>query len=244
VLGEDNVLKLSNVDAGYGKLGVLWDISLEVDAGEFVAIVGPNGVGKTTTMRTIAGIVKPTKGEINFMGKRIDGLPAQQVTRLGISYVTDEGNLFSGMTVMQNLLLGAYIIKDKEKVKETLCKVFDLFPRLEERKKQFAGTLSGGERKMLAIARGLMSDPKLMLVDEPSLGLAPKLVLAVFETLKELTKRGVTILLVEQNVNTTLKIVDRVYVIEQGQIIQEGSSQELRENEHIKKAYLGIGEAG
>ncbi|WP_148137283.1 ABC transporter ATP-binding protein [Candidatus Formimonas warabiya] len=238
------MLKLSNVDAGYGKLGVLWDISLEVDAGEFVAIVGPNGVGKTTTMRTIAGIVKPTKGEINFMGKRIDGLPAQQVTRLGISYVTDEGNLFSGMTVMQNLLLGAYIIKDKEKVKETLCKVFDLFPRLEERKKQFAGTLSGGERKMLAIARGLMSDPKLMLVDEPSLGLAPKLVLAVFETLKELTKRGVTILLVEQNVNTTLKIVDRVYVIEQGQIIQEGSSQELRENEHIKKAYLGIGEAG
>ncbi|ATW28936.1 branched-chain amino acid ABC transporter ATP-binding protein [Candidatus Formimonas warabiya] len=237
-------MKLSNVDAGYGKLGVLWDISLEVDAGEFVAIVGPNGVGKTTTMRTIAGIVKPTKGEINFMGKRIDGLPAQQVTRLGISYVTDEGNLFSGMTVMQNLLLGAYIIKDKEKVKETLCKVFDLFPRLEERKKQFAGTLSGGERKMLAIARGLMSDPKLMLVDEPSLGLAPKLVLAVFETLKELTKRGVTILLVEQNVNTTLKIVDRVYVIEQGQIIQEGSSQELRENEHIKKAYLGIGEAG
>lgn len=128
------MLKLSNVDAGYGKLGVLWDISLEVDAGEFVAIVGPNGVGKTTTMRTIAGIVKPTKGEINFMGKRIDGLPAQQVTRLGISYVTDEGNLFSGMTVMQNLLLGAYIIKDKEKVKETLCKVFDLFPRLEERK--------------------------------------------------------------------------------------------------------------
>lgn len=234
------MLKLSNIDAGYGKLGVLWDISLEVEAGEFVAIVGPNGVGKTTAMRTIAGIVKPTKGEINFMGKRIDGLPAQQVTRLGISYVTDEGNLFSGMTVMENLLLGAYIMHDKEKVKEALHKVFDLFPRLEERKKQFAGTLSGGERKMLAIARGLMSDPKLMLVDEPSLGLAPKLVLSVFETLKKLTTRGVTVLLVEQNVNTTLKIVDRGYVIEQGQIIQEGSSQDLRENEHIKKAYLGI----
>lgn len=234
------MLKLSNVDAGYGKLGVLWDISFEVDPGEFVAIVGPNGVGKTTAMRTIIGIVKPTKGEISFMGKRIDGLPAQQVTRLGISYVTDDGNLFSGMTVMENLMLGAYIMNNKEKVKETLQKVFDLFPRLEERKKQFAGTLSGGERKMLAIARGLMSDPKLMLVDEPSLGLAPKLVLSVFETLKELTKRGVTILLVEQNVNTTLKIVDRGYVIEQGQIIQEGSSQELRENEYIKKAYLGI----
>jgi len=234
------MLKLSNVYAGYGKLGVLRDISLEVQAGEFVAIVGPNGVGKTTTMRTIAGIVKPTQGSIEFMGQRIDGLPPQKVTRLGISYVTDDGNLFSGMSVMQNLALGAYILKDKERVKASLHRVLSLFPRLEERKKQLAGTLSGGERKMLAIARGLMSEPKLMLVDEPSLGLAPKLVLAVFETLQELTRKGVTVLLVEQNVNTTLKIVDRAYVIENGQIVQEGSSQELKENEHIQRAYLGI----
>ena len=205
-----------------------------------MALVGPNGVGKTTTLRTIAGLIKPTKGEIWFMDQRIDGKPVQKVTKSGISLVTDDGCLFSGMTVYENLLLGAYVIKDKAKVKTLLQKVLELFPRLEERKKQVVGTLSGGERKMVAIARGLMSDPKLMLVDEPSLGLAPKLVLTVFESLKELTKRGVTVLLVEQNVNTTLKIVDRGYVIEQGQIVLEGNSKELRENEHIRKSYLGI----
>jgi len=234
------MLKLSNVQAGYGKLGVLWDVSFSVEKGEFVALVGPNGAGKTTTLRAISGIVKPTKGEIHFMGQRIDGLPVQEIMRRGISYITDDGCLFSGMTVRENLMLGSYIIKDSKKAEELLAGVLDLFPRLAERAKQTAGTLSGGERKMLAIARGLMSDPKMMLVDEPSLGLAPKLVLAVFETMKELTRRGVTVLLVEQNVNTTLKIADRGYVIEQGQIVQQGSSQELRENEHIKKAYLGF----
>jgi len=234
------VLKLSNINAGYGKLGVLWNVSLEVNTGEFVALVGPNGVGKTTVLRSISGIVTPTQGEIMFMDQKINGLPVQQITRKGISFVTDDGCLFSGMTVMENLMMGAYIINDKQKVKSTLEKVFELFPRLAERKKQYAGSMSGGERKMLAIARGLMSDPKLMLVDEPSLGLAPKLVLDVFYTLKELTTRGVTVLLVEQNVNTTLKIVDRGYVLEQGSIVQEGSSEELRENDHIKKAYLGI----
>lgn len=234
------MLKLSNINAGYGKLGVLWDVSLEVNEGEFVSLVGPNGAGKTTVLRTISGIVTPAKGEIIFMDQKIDGLPVQQITRKGISFVTDDGCLFSGMTVMENLMMGAYIINDKQKVKSTLEKVFELFPRLAERKKQFAGSMSGGERKMLAIARGLMSDPKLVLVDEPSLGLAPKLVLDVFQTLKELTTRGVTVLLVEQNVNTTLKIVDRGYVLEQGSIVQEGSSKELRENEHIKRAYLGL----
>ncbi|HWQ40740.1 MAG TPA: ABC transporter ATP-binding protein [Desulfosporosinus sp.] len=234
------MLKLSSIDAGYGKLGVLRDVSLDVKKGEFVALVGPNGVGKTTTLRTIAGLIKPTKGEILFMGQRIEGTPVQKITKLGISFVTDDGCLFSGMTVHENLLLGAYIIHDKAKVKRLLKVVLELFPRLAERKTQIVGTLSGGERKMVAIARGLMSDPKLMLVDEPSLGLAPKLVLAVFESLKELTKRGVTILLVEQNVNTTLKIVDRGYVIEQGHIMLEGSSKELGENEYIRKSYLGI----
>lgn len=234
------MLKLINIQAGYGKLGVLWDVSFSVEKGEFVALVGPNGAGKTTTLRAISGIVKPTKGEIHFMGQRIDGLPVQEIMRRGISYITDDGCLFSGMTVRENLMLGSYIIKDKKKAEELLAGVLELFPRLSERAKQTAGTLSGGERKMLAIARGLMSDPKMMLVDEPSLGLAPKLVLAVFETMKELTRRGVTVLLVEQNVNTTLKIADRGYVIEHGQIVQQGSSQELRENEHIKKAYLGF----
>lgn len=234
------MLELSNISAGYNKLGVLWNISFNVNKGEFVALIGPNGVGKTTTLRTIAGIVKPTNGEVRFLDQRIDGLPVHQVTKLGVSFVTDDGYLFSGMTVLENLYLGAYTIRDKEKVKVLLHDVFDLFPRLAERKRQFAGTLSGGERKMLAIARGLMSNPKLMLVDEPSLGLAPKLVMAVFETLKDLTIRGVTVLLVEQNVNTTLKIVDRGYVIEHGQIVQEGSGKELRENEHVRKSYLGI----
>jgi len=234
------VLKLSNINAGYGKLGVLWNVSLEVKAGEFVALVGPNGVGKTTVLRTISGIVTPTQGEVRFMDHIINGLPVQQIMRMGISFITDDGCLFSGMTVMENLMMGAYTINDKQKVKAFLERVFELFPRLAERKKQFAGSMSGGERKMLAIARGLMSDPKLMLVDEPSLGLAPKLVMDVFKTLKELTTRGVTVLLVEQNVNTTLKIVDRGYVLEQGSIVEEGSSTELRENDHIKKAYLGI----
>lgn len=234
------MLKLSNINAGYGKLGVLWNVSLEVNEGKFVALLGPNGVGKTTVLRTISGIVTPTQGEIWFMGKKINGLPVHQITRLGISYVTDDGCLFSGMTVMENLLMGAYTINDKKKVKNLLEKVFELFPRLAERNKQFAGSMSGGERKMLAIARGLMLEPRLMLVDEPSLGLAPKLVLDVFKTLKQLTTVGVTVLLVEQNVNTTLKIVDSGYVLEQGSIVEEGSSQELRENDHIKKTYMGI----
>ena len=234
------MLKLSNVNAGYGKLGVLWNVSLEVHSGEFVALVGPNGAGKTTVLRTISGIVNPAEGEVRFMNQKINGLPVQQIMRMGISFVTDDGCLFSGMTVIENLMMGAYTVNDKKKIKSSLDNIFELFPRLAERKKQFAGSMSGGERKMLAIARGLMSDPKLILVDEPSLGLAPKLVLDVFKTLKDLTTRGATILLVEQNVNTTLKIVDRGYVLEQGSIIQEGSSTELRENDHIKKAYLGI----
>lgn len=234
------MLKMSDVNAGYGKVGVLWNVSLNVRAGEFVALLGSNGAGKTTTLRTIAGIVKPTKGQIWFMDKRIDGLSPQQISRMGISYITDDGCLFSGMTVQENILLGAYIIKNKNKIRALVQDVFDLFPRLAERKKQSAGTLSGGERKMLAIARGLMSDPKILLVDEPSLGLAPKLVLSVFESLKELAKRGVAVLLVEQNVNTTLKIADRGYVMEHGHIVREGNSDELRGDGYIKKSYLGI----
>ena len=234
------MLKLNSINAGYGKLGVLWDISFNIDEGEFVALVGSNGAGKTTILRTISGLVNPTKGEIWFKDQRIDGKPVQDITKAGISFVTDDGCLFAGMTVYENILLGAYTLNDKQKIKRLLHHVLELFPVLAERKNQRVATLSGGERKMVAIARGLMSEAKLMLVDEPSLGLAPKLVSAVFETLRELTRRGMTILLVEQNVNTTLKIVDRGYVMEQGKIVLEGSSKELRENKEIKKSYLGI----
>ena len=234
------MLILKDIDAGYGKLDVLRGVSLQVEEGEFVALLGSNGVGKTTTLRTIAGIVKPNRGEITFMGSRIDNLSVQRITRMGISFITDDGCLFSGMTVHENLMLGAYIIHDKTKVKSLLDRSLELFPRLAERKNQISGTLSGGERKMLAIARGLMSDPRLMLVDEPSLGLAPQLVAAVFEKLKELTAMGVTILLVEQNVNTTLKIADRGYVLEHGCIVMSGDSATLREDEHIQKSYMGI----
>jgi len=234
------MLTLKDVDAGYGKLNILRGVSLQVEEGEFVALLGSNGVGKTTILRTIAGIVKPSQGEISFMGNRIDNLPVQLVTKAGVCFITDDGCLFSGMTVRENLLLGAYTIREKIRIKSLLDRSFELFPRLKERKNQISGTLSGGERKMLAIARGLMSDPKMMLVDEPSMGLAPQLVLSVFQKLKELNTMGVTILLVEQNVNTTLQIVDRGYVIEQGHIVMSGDSGELRNNEHIQKSYMGI----
>ena len=234
------MLELSNVCAGYGKLGVLWDINFQVNEGEFVALVGQNGAGKTTTLKTIAGIVKPTSGTITYMGQRIDGITTHKTPSLGISFVTDGGNLFSGMTVMENIKLGAYLEHDKDKIKKRIDEVLELFPRLGERRSQYAETLSGGERKMLAIARGLMSSPKLMMVDEPSLGLAPKLVNDVFRSLKELSRRGVTILLVEQNVNSTLKIADRAYVLDLGRIVQQGSSEELRNDPEIRAAYLGI----
>lgn len=234
------MLTLKNINAGYGKLKVLHNISMNIREGEFVALLGSNGAGKTTTLRTISGLVRPTKGEIQFMYQRIDQLSIQQITGLGISFITDDGYLFPGMTVKENLFMGSYLVKDKVRKQELYEKVLTLFPRLEERLKQPAGTLSGGERKMLAIARGLMSDPKLMLIDEPSLGLAPLVVLSVFETLKSLTSTGVTILLVEQNVNTTLQIVDRAYVLEDGMIIGEGLAKELLCSEHIQRAYLGI----
>jgi branched-chain amino acid transport system ATP-binding protein len=234
------VLQVKNLDAGYDFLQVLWDVSLHVDEGEFVALIGPNGAGKTTTLRTIAGLVKPKKGEILFKDKPINHMAAHIVSREGVSYVSEDLNLFTQMSVRENLLLGAYAVRDKQKQLETLDFVFGLFPRLAERANQLAGTMSGGERKMLAIARGMMSTPQLLLVDEPSLGLAPHLVHDVFHALLELQKRGVTILLVEQNVNATLEITDRAYVLEQGSIAMEGLSREMKEDEHVRTAYLGI----
>jgi branched-chain amino acid transport system ATP-binding protein len=234
------VLTLKNIGAGYGKLAVLNNISMTIRKGEFVALLGSNGAGKTTALRTIAGLVRPAQGSIEFMDRRIDKLTVQQITGSGISFITDDGCLFSGMSVRENLMMGAYLVRDKPRKRLLFEKALALFPRLSERLKQPAGTLSGGERKMLAIARGLMSDPKMMLIDEPSLGLAPLVVLSVFETLKGLTGEGVTILLVEQNVHLTLQIVDRGYVLEDGMIAVEGSARELLASEDIQRAYLGI----
>jgi branched-chain amino acid transport system ATP-binding protein len=234
------LLELNNVNTNYDFLQILWDVSLRVDDGEFVALVGPNGAGKTTTLRTISGLLTPKSGEILFKGQPIGPLPAHTVSRMGISYISEELNLFTDMSVRENLLLGAYALNNRPKELEILEFVYSLFPRLKEREKQLAGTMSGGERKMLAIARGMMSDPQLLLVDEPSLGLAPHLTHDVFRALLQLKERGVTILLVEQNVNTTLEITDRAYVLEHGRIVMEGPSREIKADEHIRSAYLGV----
>jgi branched-chain amino acid transport system ATP-binding protein len=234
------VLELTDLESGYELLQVLWGVNLRVEEGEFVALLGPNGAGKTTTLRTIAGLVEPIRGTVAFRGKSINGVAAHQVSRMGIGYVSENLNLFPAMSVFENLLVGAYAVRDRAQQLATMELVFELFPRLQERRNQLAGTLSGGERKMLAIGRGLMPSPALLLVDEPSLGLAPIPTLAAFEALKRLRERGVTILLVEQNVNTTLRLVDRAYVLEQGRVVLEGTGEQLLGNPHVQEAYLGI----
>ena len=234
------MLKLEKVEAGYDFLQVLWDVSFHVEEGEFVALIGPNGAGKTTTLRTIAGMLKPTAGSVSFKGRDLTGVPPYKISRGGISYVSEELNLFTNMTVRENLLMGAYHVPDKRKHLETLDFTYQIFPRLKEREGQLAGTMSGGERKMLAIARGVMANPELLLVDEPSLGLAPNTTMGVFEALLELRKTGVTILLVEQNVHLTLDVTDRAYVIESGRIVMSGASKEMKQNPHVQSAYLGI----
>jgi len=234
------MLELKNLDSGYDFLQVLWSVSLKVEEGEFVALIGPNGAGKSTTLRTIAGLIEPKGGEIIFNGESIKNLSAHIISRSGISYVSEALNLFTDMSVRENLILGAYAVKEKEVQLETLDYIFELFPRLAERRDQLAGTMSGGERKMLAIARGMMSNPTLMLVDEPSLGLQPNLTYDVFDALLQLRDQGVTILLVEQNVNATLDITDRAYILEQGKIVMDGPSKKMKNNEHVRNAYLGI----
>jgi branched-chain amino acid transport system ATP-binding protein len=233
------LLQVSGLQASYEQLQVLWDVSFDVAEGEFVALIGSNGAGKTTTLRAISGVIKPQGGQISFLGSPVTNLAPHTICQRGISFITEELNLFEGMTVHDNLLLGAYSCKDGKKVKALLVQVFELFPILQERQNQLAGTLSGGERRMLAIARGLMSEPRLLMVDEPSLGLAPMVVLNVFNALKALHERGVTLLLVEQNVNNTLQIADKAYVLEQGSIILQGPSAELLQNDYLRETYLG-----
>lgn len=234
------MLEVKNLSAGYDFLQVLWNVSLSVAEGEFIALIGPNGAGKSTTLKSIAGLVPAKSGEIFFKGQPITGLPAYETSRQGISFVSESLNLFTDMSIYENLLLGAYMVRDTRQQKASIDFVFELFPRLKARSGQLTGTLSGGERKMVAIARGIMSNPSLLLVDEPSLGLAPKLTLDVFHALEKLRQQGLTILLVEQNVNTTLHMTDRAYILEQGHITLEGKSKGLLENEHVRKVFLGV----
>ncbi|NOR77509.1 MAG: ATP-binding cassette domain-containing protein [Methanophagales archaeon] len=234
------MLELKDLKVAYDKVQVLWDISFSIKAGDVVTLLGSNGAGKSTTVKTIQGILKPKSGSIKFMDKHIEGLPAYKIVDEGIALVPEGREIFPKMNVFENLILGAYLPRAKESLDESLEWVLKLFPKLEERKKQLAGTMSGGEQQMLAIARALMSKPKLLMMDEPSLGLAPVIVLQVFEIIKKLHEEGVTILLVEQNVHHALEIADSAYVLEKGKIMLEGKGLELLDDEYVKSAYLGL----
>jgi len=234
------MLELKDLKVAYEKVQVLWDISFSIKAGDVVTLLGSNGAGKSTTVKTIQGILKPKSGSIKFMDKHIEGLPAYKIVDKGIALVPEGREIFPKMSVFENLILGAYVPRAKESLDESLEWVLKLFPKLEERKKQLAGTMSGGEQQMLAIARALMSKPKLLMMDEPSLGLAPVIVLQVFEIIKKLHEEGVTILLVEQNVHHALEIADSAYVLEKGKVILEGKGLELLDDEYVKSAYLGV----
>lgn len=231
---------MKNINVYYGKLQVLWDVSFKVEEGEIVSLVGSNGAGKTTTLRTISGLLHPPTGTIEFLGERIDRLPSHKIVAKGVAHVPEGRGIFSHLTVTENLKIGAYTSNAWKKKEETVKFVHELFPILEERKNQIAGTLSGGERQMLAIARALMSKPKLLMLDEPSLGLAPKIVMQIFDLLKKVSKEGITILLVEQNVWQALELANRSYVLETGRVTLEGTGKGLLENDQVKKAYLGL----
>jgi branched-chain amino acid transport system ATP-binding protein len=234
-------LRLRSVHTYYGNVGVLKGISLHVRPGELVALIGANGAGKTTTLKTISGLIKPRKGEAEFLGADIAGMAPNRIVRKGLSLVPEGRQVFAKMTVRANLEMGGYLLKDRKAVKARIWDLASLFPILDERKNQLAGTLSGGEQQMLAIGRALMGQPKLLLLDEPSLGLAPIMAHTVFKSIARLRDEGMTILLVEQNARAALNISDRAYVMETGKIIMEGPSEELLNHNQIKRAYLGKG---
>lgn len=234
------VLRVDGLNAAYGRVQVLWDVSFHVDAGEIVCLVGANGAGKTTLLRAVSGLLRPT-GQIVFNNRTLGGRDAAVIARMGIAHVPEGRHLFPAMSVLEHLDLGAAFVPGAwERRADTMAAVFELFPRLGERRRQVAGTMSGGEQQMLAIARALMARPKMLLVDEPSMGLAPVLVHAVFDALRTINRQGVTILLVEQNVRQTLLMANRGYVLENGRIVLEGTGAELLGNEHVKAAYLGL----
>jgi len=234
------VLKINKVNTYYGSLHILKDLSLEVGSGEMVTVIGANGAGKTTLLRTISGIVVPTGGYIELDGERIDGLEPEKIVRHGICQIPEGGQLFNVMTVRENLEMGAYLRRDKTGIERDLERMYEHFPILKERAKQQAGTLSGGQQQMLAIARGLMSNPKILILDEPSWGLAPVLVDEVADIISEIHARGITILLNEQNASMALRLADRGYVMELGRIVMEGTGDELLQDDGVRKAYLGL----
>lgn len=232
-------LEVENLQAGYGTEEVLHGVSLRVDEGEIVSILGANGAGKTTTLLTISGLVRASGGAVRFQGEDLHTLPSHEVVRRGLTQSPEGRRVFGVLSVLENLRLGAFTVGDKEKAEQTLDWIFDLFPRLHERKDQLAGTLSGGEQQMLAMGRALMSHPNTILMDEPSMGLSPKLVKEIFAIIRKLHDQGITVLLVEQNANMALSIADRAYVLETGRITMEGDAKELMDNEQVRKAYLG-----
>ena len=233
------MLKVENINVYYGAIHALKGISVEVKQGEIVTLIGANGAGKSTILRTISGLLRAKTGDIVFEGNAIGGMPAEEIVRKGISQVPEGRRIFANMTVAENLELGAYIRTDKAGIRKDIDKVFERFPRLGERRAQVAGTLSGGEQQMLAIGRGLMSQPKLMLLDEPSMGLAPLLVKEIFSIIQEINASGTTILLVEQNAHMALSIADRGYVLETGEVVLAGQAEELIDNDEVRCAYLG-----
>ena len=234
------MLEIKNLSVSYGAINALHGISLRVEPGKIVTLIGANGAGKTTTLKTISSLLKPRAGEIIFDGKNIAGLPAHEIVQLGLAHVPEGRMVFANLTVLENLQMGAFLVRDKKNVRQELESVFTTFPRLKEREQQVAGTLSGGEQQMLAIGRALMGQPKFLMLDEPSLGLAPLLVKTIFEKIVEINReRGLTILLVEQNANRALEISHHGYVLETGKITLQGDSTSLRQNPQVKSAYLG-----
>lgn len=234
------MLELHTVEVYYGELQALFGVSLKVGRGEIVALIGPNGAGKTTTFRAIMGLSRPRAGSILFQGQRIDQLPTHEIVHRGITLVPEGRHVFPQLTVAENLRVGAYTRRDGAERRESLGEVFALFPLLRERQDQVAGTMSGGERQMLAIGRALMARPRLLLLDEPSLGLAPRLVVEIFSALAAIRERGITILISEQHVGRVLELADRAYVIENGHIVLHGEAAEVRQDAHVREAYLGV----
>ncbi|MBE5892336.1 MAG: ABC transporter ATP-binding protein [Lachnospiraceae bacterium] len=234
-----SMLEVKDLKVYYGMIQAIKGVSFHVDEGEVVALIGANGAGKTTILHTVSGLISPKEGSVTFEGKDIVKIPGHKIVTMGMSHVPEGRRVFSQLTVLQNLKMGAYTRKDKEEINQTLKTVFEHFPRLEERQNQIAGTLSGGEQQMLAMGRALMAHPKIILMDEPSMGLSPIFVNEIFEIIKQVSKAGTTVLLVEQNAKKALSIADRAYVLETGNIVLEGKASDLLNDDSIKKAYLG-----